>query len=48
MRQIAGGGRDGESPSDALASRGIWFSLPGDHLDPAQSFLDPFADALAG
>ena len=46
-RQIVGGGGEGEGPSDALVGAELGSLLAGDHLDPAEGFLDPLADALA-
>ena len=46
-RQIVGGGREGEGPSDALAAAEPGPFLGGDGLDPAKGLLDPLADALA-
>jgi hypothetical protein len=46
-RQIVGGGREGEGPSDAFVGAELGSLLAGDHLDPAEGFLDPLADALA-
>src|SRR6185437_14999876 len=46
-RQIVGGGREGEGPTDALATAELGPLLACDRLDPAKSFLDPLANALA-
>jgi hypothetical protein len=45
--QIVGGCRKREGPSDAFAAAELGSLLAGDSLDPAESFLNPFADALA-
>jgi hypothetical protein len=46
-RQVVGRSREGEVPTDAIASSELGLLLPADRLHPAEGFLDPFADALA-
>src|SRR6202167_3296040 len=46
-RQIVGGGREGEGPSDAFAAAELGSLLARDSLDPAKGLFDSLADALA-
>src|SRR5690606_11715108 len=46
--EIVGGGREGEGPSDTVATAELRLVLPSDRLDPAERLLDTLADALAG
>jgi hypothetical protein len=46
-RQIVGRSREGESPSDAIASPKFGLRLPAHRLGPAEAFLDALAQPLA-
>src|SRR5687768_18595585 len=45
--QIVSGGCEGEGPSDAVAATEAGLVLAGNHLDPAERFLNALADTLA-
>src|SRR5688500_20384439 len=42
--QIVSGGCEGEGPSDAVAATEAGLVLAGNHLDPAERFLNALAD----